>query len=88
MRHAMWRSLLLEAYKSQKLSIFGFFMQNYTFLPMDKKFGQVLSPQKGQKHSKNDLTAPILTHMKQCWKNGLLEAQMEVKLKTSTWVGK
>jgi len=28
---------------------------------MAKKFGHVLSPQKVKKHSKNDLTAPILT---------------------------
>jgi len=88
MRRAMWRLLLLGASKSQKLSIFGFVLKNYTCLPMAKKFGQVLSPQKGQKHSKNDLTAPILTHRKQCWENGRLEGQMEAKLKNSTWVGK
>jgi len=65
----MWRSLLIGAYKSQKLSIFGFGMEKYVFLPMAKKFGQALSPQKGQKHSKNDLTAPILTQKKQCGEN-------------------
>lgn len=65
MRHAMWRSLLLGASKSQNLSIYGFGMKNFAFLPMAKKFGQVLSPQKGQKHSKNDLTTLILTHRKQ-----------------------
>jgi len=64
MRRATWRSLLLGAFKSQKLSIFGFGMKYYAFLPMAKKFGQVCSPQKGQKHSKNDLTTPILTHRK------------------------
>ena len=87
MRHATWRSLLLGASKSQKLNIFGFFMENYTCLPMAKKFGQALSPQNRQKPSQNDLTAPILTHRKQCWENGLLEGQMEAKLKNSTWVG-
>ena len=67
MRRATWRLLLLGASKSQKISIFGFGMKNYTCLLMAKKFGQVLSPQKGKKHSKNDPTAPILTHKKQCW---------------------
>ena len=38
-------------------------------LPMAKKFAQVLNSQKGQKHSKNGLFAPILTHKKQCWEN-------------------
>jgi len=58
---ATWRLLFLGASKSQKIRIFGFGMKKYACLPMAKKFGQVLSPQKGQKHSKNDLTAPILT---------------------------
>ena len=72
MHHATWHSLFLEASKSKKNRIFGFFMKNYTFLPMAKKFGQVLSPQKVKKHSKNDLTTPILTHRKKCWENGRL----------------
>ena len=59
MRRATWRSLLLEGSKSQNPFIFGFVMETYAFLPMAKKFGQVLSPQKVKKHSKNDLTAPI-----------------------------
>ena len=50
--------------KSQKIIICGFGMEKYDFLSMAKKFGQVLSPQKGKKHSKNDLAAPILTHRK------------------------
>ena len=59
MRRATWRSLLIGASKWQKLSIFGFGMEKYAYLPMAKKFGQLLSPQKGQKHSKNDLTTPF-----------------------------
>ncbi|MCY6488193.1 hypothetical protein OYG14_11740, partial [Actinobacillus pleuropneumoniae] len=47
MRHATWCSLLLGASKAQKISIFGFGMKKYAFLPMAKKFGQFLSPQKG-----------------------------------------
>ena len=39
MCRATWRSLFLGAPKSQKLSVFGFDMTNYAFLPMDKKFG-------------------------------------------------
>ena len=88
MCRATWGSLLLEGSKSQKNFISGFFMKSYGFLVMAKKFGQVLSPQKVKKHSKNDLTAPILTHRKQCLENGLLDGQMEAKLKNSTWVGK
>ena len=51
---------------------------------MAKKFGQVLSPQKGQKHSKNDLTAPILTHRKQSWEIEVLEGQMTSKSRNFT----
>ena len=69
MRRATWRSLFLGASKSQKLTILGFFMEKCVFLPVAKKFGQLLSPQNFQKHSKNDLTAPILTNMKQCWED-------------------
>jgi len=63
-------------------------MEIYAFLLMAKKFGQVLSPQKVKKHSKNDLTTPILTYMNKCWENGFLEGKMEEKLKNSTWFGK
>lgn len=55
---------------------------------MAKKFWQVLGFQKGQKHSKNDLIAPILTHKKPCWENLVLEGQMEVKFKNYTCYGK
>jgi len=48
-------------------------MGNHEFWYLDKKFGQVLGPQKVKKHAKNDLTAPILTHRKQSWENALLE---------------
>ena len=61
--------------------------KTYACIPMAKKFGEVLSPQKRQKHSKNDLIAPILTHRKQCWENWILEVQMEAKLENFTWVG-
>jgi len=42
----------------------------------------------GHKHSKNDLTAPILTHRKQSWEIEVLEGQMTSKFRNSTWVGK
>jgi len=42
----------------------------------------------GQKHSKNDLTAPILTHRKQSWEIEVLEGKMTSKFRNSTWVGK
>lgn len=42
----------------------------------------------GQKHLKNDLTAPILTHRKQSWEIEVLEGQMTSKFKNSTWVRK
>ena len=41
----------------------------------------------GQKHSKNDLTTPILTHRKQSWEIEVLEGQMTSKFRDSTWVG-
>ena len=40
--------------------------------------------QKGQKHPKNDLAAPILTHRKQCWENSVLEGKMEAKFKQTS----
>ena len=41
----------------------------------------------GQKHSKHDLSAPILTHMKQSWEIVVLEGQMGTEFRNSTWVG-
>ena len=67
---------------------FGFDMGNHEFWYLDNKFGQVLGPQKVEKHAKNDLTAPIWTHRKQSWENALLEGKMDTKLKNSTWVRK
>ena len=43
---------------------------------------------RGQKHPKNDLSAPILTHRKQSWENEDLERQMSTKFRNSTWVRK
>ena len=45
----------------KKLSIFGFFMKNYTCSAMAKTFHQVLSPQKVKKHAKNDFL-PLFGH--------------------------
>jgi len=42
----------------------------------------------GQKHPKNDLSAPILTHRKQSWENEYLEGKMSTKFRNSTWVRK
>jgi len=42
----------------------------------------------GQKHSKNDLSAHILTHRKESWENEVLEGKMSTKFINSTWVGK
>jgi len=42
----------------------------------------------GQKHSKSDLSAPILTHRKQSWENEVLEGKMSTKFRNSTWDGK
>ena len=84
MRRATWRLLSLEGSKSKKLCIYRLLMMNYVFLPMAKKFGQVLSPQKVKKHSKNDLTALILTHGKQSWEIEVLEGKMTSKFRNST----
>ena len=55
---------------------------------MAKKFCQVLSFQKGQKHLKNALFAPFCPHKKQCWENSLLEGKMDTKSRNSTYPGK
>lgn len=59
MRRATWRSLLMGTSFLGKLKIFGFFMEKYACSQMAKKFWQVLSFQKGQKHLKNDLSTPF-----------------------------
>jgi len=41
-----------------------------------------------QKHSKNDITTPILTHRKQSWEIEVLEGKMTSKFRNSTGVGK
>ena len=51
----LWRSI------SQKLSIFGFFMTNYTCSATAKTFHGDLSPQKVKKQAKNDLL-PLFGH--------------------------
>jgi len=43
---------------------------------------------RGQKHPKNDLSAPILTNRKQSWEIEVLKRQMGTKFRNSTWVGK
>ena len=87
-RRATWRALMIGTYSGGKLDIFGFFMKIYACSGMAGRFHQLLGCLKGQKHSKNDLTAPILKHRKQCWEDGFLEGQMEAKLTNSTWVKK
>lgn len=72
--------------KKNCISRFG--MKNYGFLFMAKKFGQVLSPQKVKKHSKNNLTSPILTHKNQSWEIRHLEVKMNTKSRNSTFIGK
>ena len=67
---------------------FGFVMRNHELWYLDKKFGQVLGPQKVKKQANNDLNAPFWIHRKQSWENALLEGQMKTKLKNSTWVRK
>ena len=88
MRRAPCTTHRIGSSKLQMACIFGFVMRNHEFWYLDKKFGQVLGPQKVKKHAKNDLTTPILTHRKQSWENVLLEGQMDTKLENSTWVGK
>lgn len=85
---ATWCSILMEASKWGKINIFGLFMKKYACLLVAKKFWQVLNPQKGRKHPKNDLSAPIWTHRKQCWENSVLERKMKAKFKNSTCSGK
>jgi len=88
MRRATWCVLLLGTSFGEKLSIFGFLMQKYECPQIAKKFCQVLSFQKGQKHLKNALSAPFWPHRKQRWENSLLEGQMDTKFRNSTCFGK
>ena len=82
-RHA----LMIETSSGGKIDIFGFFMVNYACLGMDERFHEVLGGLKGQKHSKNGLSATFCTSRNQSWKIAVLERKMNSKLKNSTWVG-
>ena len=70
-----------------KLDIFGFVMVNYACLGMAERFHQVMDGLKGQKHSKNGLSATFCTNRNQSWKIAVLEGKMVSKLKNATWVG-
>ena len=86
-RRATWRALMIGTSSGGKLDIFEFFMINYACSGMDERFQQVLDGLKGQKHSKNDLSATFCTHRNQSWEIEVLEGQMTSKSKNGNWVG-
>lgn len=72
----------------QKSLHFQIFHDKLWFLVNSQEIWAGFEPSRGQKHSKGDLTTPILTHGKQSWEFEVLEGQMTSKFKNSTWVGK
>ena len=86
-RSATLRALTFERSSGGKLDIFGFFMKMYSCLAMAERFHEVLGGLKGQKHSKNGLSATFCTSRHQSWEIEVLEGQMTSTLKNSTWVG-
>ena len=61
-------------------------MIKYACLEMAERFHQVLDGLKGQKHSKNGLSATFCTNRNQSWEIEVLEGKINSKLKNSTWV--
>ena len=60
-RRATWRALMIGTSSGGKLDNFGFFMINYAYSEMTERFHQILDGLKGQKHSKNGLSATFCT---------------------------
>jgi len=66
---------------------FWIFHDKLWFLVHGQEIWASFESSRGQKHSENYLTAPILTHKKQSWEIEFLERKMTSKFINSTWVG-
>ena len=72
----------------QKTLHFWIFNDTLWFLVHGQEIWVGFESSRGKKHSKNDLTAPILTHRKKSWEIEVLEGKMTSKFRNSTWVGR
>ena len=81
------RTLMIGTSSGGKICIFGFFMIYYVCSGMAEAFYQILGCLKGQKHSKNGLSATFCTSRNQSWVIAVLEGKMTSKLKNSTCFG-
>lgn len=85
-RRATLCALTFERSSGGKIYIFGFVMINYAYSEISERFHQVLDGLKGQKHSKNDLSATFCTSRNQSWEIVVFEGKLASKSKNSTWV--